>query len=1161
MAKNSQGDTPLHLALSSNKLNVAMDLLKVGSVNVLSLVNNSQESPLHIFLRYCAGTHPIPNVLLEEGVLNLQGLHMAQGDGIGAKKKGVLLELLKYTPTLCIRDVNGQTPLLIAAQQGCVLAVQLIVSHCPQSAEICDPEGRTVLHLLKNLMLKVNTWEMEAVDFPSVRSYKEVKELLSIPEINALKDRKDCHGNTPAHAALGCQAFVLAKVLMECLADFTILNKNGDSALTIIESLPDFPIQMEELRVTEKSTRKGMDIELLQAALEEDVSLFKKKGGRDVESGEIKYDDDYFLSQTLEGSSILHLAANSGHLKFIEEAVKHFPTLVLTTDCSGETPLHCASRLKSNHLVATTLLRLTKETIDKFKEQAGGKLVHALPWRQKNSKGNMPLHEAICSSNYDAAIALLHVDPKLFLLPNRTGETPLHILARYGAYTTMDKLENLIDLLMGQNGSLIAYTRDADGFTPLLRAAYCGRFLVAYHLVMLCPASIKFRDPYGRIFLHHLRVVSNAEIDATNDMFYAFESILPLLTKDLRSAQDCDGNTPLHFALIERNFAAAKFLLLCCIEAQVRTELTITNNMGHSVLDLLAALAADIPGANELKDLGFLAQRKLKEAARSIKMMSAEVYRGAVNGKVGLFYWCSDMDPISGAVNDSAFLSQAPDGSNILHIAIQHGQEAFVEEAIKRYPDLIFEVDCNGNTPLHIASMFYEGDFKHLLACVEDHCVKKFQESYREPFMPPWRVKNSKGNTPLHEAMQSILSCESCEALLLTGPEMILSVNDAGETPLHVFARHGLYDAGEDKIDTLEMLLSQNGSAAYTRDKEGLTPLLRAAKTGRLLVALIILKYYPQSIQLRDLNGRSFLHLLHFTGFEVDESLDEKLAYAGMAKPFFRIPEVDFLRNAVDFDGNTPLLFAIKEGNSFNAKFIAQRFMETDEDDTMGLVVKRNNEGQNVLDLLALHDDAPDEVLRLLEKKGRFEMTFVRSTHGIRKTQIKEMANTLSVVAALLATLTFAAAYQVPGGYDDGGTPILLRKAAFQVFIISNTCALCGSMAVLFSLLWVMSTGKTADSFLLLDLSISLLLISFNATLVAFMTGIYVALSHKTLWLAVFICVVCSTVIALMRKSIILRITRFLRLFYITFYHIKSGNYTDAKDITEGISRRARLVE
>lgn len=161
----------------------------------------------------------------------------------------------------------------------------------------------------------------------------------------------------------------------------------------------------------------------------------------------------------------------------------------------------------------------------------------------------------------------------------------------------MDKLENLIDLLMGQNGSLIAYTRDADGFTPLLRAAYCGRFLVAYHLVMLCPASIKFRDPYGRIFLHHLRVVSNAEIDATNDMFYAFESILPLLTKDLRSAQDCDGNTPLHFALIERNFAAAKFLLLCCIEAQVRTELTITNNMGHSVLDLLAALAADIPGA------------------------------------------------------------------------------------------------------------------------------------------------------------------------------------------------------------------------------------------------------------------------------------------------------------------------------------------------------------------------------------------------------------------------------------------------------------------------------------------------------------------------------------------------------------------------------------
>lgn len=161
------------------------------------------------------------------------------------------------------------------------------------------------------------------------------------------------------------------------------------------------------------------------------------------------------------------------------------------------------------------------------------------------------------------------------------------------AYTYKDNLGDLIKLFMGQSCCITACIWDTEGLTPLLRAAYCGRIQVAYHIVKDCLASIQFSDPNGRIFLHHQRVKFNAEIDATNDMFYAFESIMPILTTEgFWSTQDYDGNTPLHFALKGKNFAAAKFLLLCCIEAQVRTELTITNNEGHSVLDLVATVAS-----------------------------------------------------------------------------------------------------------------------------------------------------------------------------------------------------------------------------------------------------------------------------------------------------------------------------------------------------------------------------------------------------------------------------------------------------------------------------------------------------------------------------------------------------------------------------------------
>ena len=77
------------------------------------------------------------------------------------------------------------------------------------------------------------------------------------------------------------------------------------------------------------------------------------------------------------------------------------------------------------------------------------------------------------------------------------------------------------------------------------------------------------------------------------------------------------------------------------------------------------------------------------------------------------------------------------------------------------------------------------------------------------------------------------------------------------------------------------------------------------------------------------------------------------------------------------------------------------------------------------------------------------------------------MASTLSVVAGLLATMTVAGAFQVPGSYGDKGVPVLLPKLAFKVFMISNTFAMCGLMVVLFSLFWVMLAGSAIYDFVL----------------------------------------------------------------------------------------------
>lgn len=135
-----------------------------------------------------------------------------------------------------------------------------------------------------------------------------------------------------------------------------------------------------------------------------------------------------------------------------------------------------------------------------------------------------------------------------------------------------------------------------------------------------------------------------------------------------------------------------------------------------------------------------------------------------------------------------------------------------------------------------------------------------------------------------------------------------------------------------------------------------------------------------------------------------------------------------------------------------------------------------------------------------------------------------EMRTTLSVVAALLATLTFAAAYTVPGGFDqNSGEIILVKKKSFIVFILADTYAMCCAMFVLFCLIWSMVCDED-ESQLLIDRSVLVLVQSFYGTLVAFMTGVYTVMHHKSLFAAILICVMCSLVAISSNRSILFRV-------------------------------------
>jgi hypothetical protein len=128
---------------------------------------------------------------------------------------------------------------------------------------------------------------------------------------------------------------------------------------------------------------------------------------------------------------------------------------------------------------------------------------------------------------------------------------------------------------------------------------------------------------------------------------------------------------------------------------------------------------------------------------------------------------------------------------------------------------------------------------------------------------------------------------------------------------------------------------------------------------------------------------------------------------------------------------------------------------------------------------------------------GRLESTGDKQ----EEEKIKENTTTIGVVSVLILTVSFAAAFQLPGGYSTGdnklaGTPELAFKYSFQAFLVANNlAATCSAMATI-CLMYASTTAVNIRTRVYnITLSVFLVNSSARSLAAAFAFGTYAVLA------------------------------------------------------------------
>ncbi|KAM3213282.1 hypothetical protein ACQJBY_065963 [Aegilops geniculata] len=417
-------------------------------------------------------------------------------------------------------------------------------------------------------------------------------------------------------------------------------------------------------------------------------------------------------------------------------------------------------------------------------------------------------------------------------------------------------------------------------------------------------------------------------------------------------------------------------------------------------------------------------------------------------------------------------------GDTPLHQAVQHGWSAVALKLLDAEPSCGHALDAKKQSPLHIAAR--EG-----LADVVSKIVS--HPWVRERFVP----SDSVSGTALHQAVLGGHS-RVVEILLEATPEDQITLTDSSENnALH-------YAAQKNSARVVNLLLNRKVELAYRRNRDLQSPLHVAANYGSTEAMVELLKHCPDAAEMVDSKGRNALHVAVTSGKV--EALKRLLKHVR--------PEE--IVNRVDHGGNTPLHLAAALSRVQSALLLIKDrrvnpcVLNRDGQSARSLIEKRgaSEEEMDTYEMYLWKKLKKHEACRC-QKQQLPPIATYQSLRGRRAGHdeyFKHSVETYTLVATLIATVSFAATFTMPGGYNQTeGTAIHGHTAAFKIFVISNTVAMCSSVVVVFCFIWA---WRDPVKFKLDQLMWGhrLTIVACLAMVVSLMTAVYITVAPTARW-------------------------------------------------------------